>query len=97
MSAGPTRDLEEAARCFEQSRIARQAAGDRAGEGWMCLRLAELRRRVGDDAGAGEYARAAQAAASESGSAALAAACAEIALTSAYDTSGEGTNAALHH
>ncbi len=92
-----TRDLEEAARCFEQSRIARQAAGDRAGEGWMCLRLAELRRRAGDDAGAGKYARAAQAAASESGNAALAAACAEIALTSASDTSGEGTNAPLHH
>ena len=40
-------DLHGAADCFEQSRVVRQAIGDRAGEGWMQLRLAALRTDAG--------------------------------------------------
>ena len=60
-------DLHAAAEWFEQSRITRHAIGDRAGEGWMHLRLAEIRNRIGDSAGALESARAAAAAAADTG------------------------------
>ena len=46
-----THDLNAAADWFEQSRLVRHAIGDRAGAGWMHLRLAGPH-RSGDIAGA---------------------------------------------
>ncbi len=70
-------DLNGAAECFERSRAVRQAIGDRVGEGWMCLRLAALRRKTSDAAAACAAINAAVSAATDTGDARLAAACAE--------------------
>jgi hypothetical protein len=43
-----THDLAGAAECFEQSRVLREAIGDRAGEASMQRRLAALRHQNGD-------------------------------------------------
>src|SRR5262245_28213914 len=90
-------DLTAAADWFEQSRSIRQVIGDRTGEGWMRLRLAEIRQQIGDDARAIELLREADAVATETGDRALATACA--AATTAIDHlhSGGSANAALHH
>jgi len=90
-------DWNAAADWFERSRAARHEIGDRTGEGWMYLRLAEVHRRIGDDASAVADAGAAAAAAAESGDDALAAACVEAARTIHNQRSGEATDAALHH
>jgi tetratricopeptide (TPR) repeat protein len=74
-----THDLNAAADWFEQSRLVRHAIGDRAGAGWMHLRLAEVRNRSGDIAGALDSANAAAAAAADTGDELLATACAEAA------------------
>jgi len=72
-------DLHGAAGFFEQSRVVRHAIGDRRGEGWMHLRLGNIRNRIGDSAAALDAMRAAAAAADEAGDAALSAACANAA------------------
>jgi serine/threonine protein kinase/tetratricopeptide (TPR) repeat protein len=76
-------DVNAAAEWFEQSRAVRHAVGDRAGEGWMHLRLAEIRIGIGDTAGALDSARAAAAAAADAGDDQLARACAEAARQTA--------------
>jgi class 3 adenylate cyclase/tetratricopeptide (TPR) repeat protein len=62
-----THDHQAALRWFEQSRAVRHAIGDRAGEGWMHLRLAEIWNRIGNNAAARDAAHAATEAAAEAG------------------------------
>jgi tetratricopeptide (TPR) repeat protein/class 3 adenylate cyclase len=70
------RRFEQAAQAFEASLECRRDTGDNAGQGWMWLRLAETRAAL-DQAEAAHEARAMAARlASETGDAALAAACA---------------------
>jgi tetratricopeptide (TPR) repeat protein len=69
-------DVRRAVECFEESLAIRRAIGDRVGEGWMYLRLAELRQRLEDGAGARAAYEAASSAATEVGDAALTADCA---------------------
>ncbi|HJZ75199.1 MAG TPA: tetratricopeptide repeat protein [Vicinamibacterales bacterium] len=64
-------NLNSAAGYFEQSRLVRHDIGDRAGEGWMQLRLAELRNRIGDRIAARTAMDAAVTIAAESGDQAL--------------------------
>jgi tetratricopeptide (TPR) repeat protein/class 3 adenylate cyclase len=64
-------DLSAAAIWFDQSRLVRRAIGDRAGEGWMYLRLAGLKRKGGEHAAALNALAAAGSAATETGDAAL--------------------------
>jgi tetratricopeptide (TPR) repeat protein len=89
--------LDGAARYFDQSRAVRHVIGDRRGEGWMHLRLAEVRHETGDTVGAlAALARAAQAAA-DTGDDALATACREAARQGDRQRSGEVKDAPLHH
>jgi tetratricopeptide (TPR) repeat protein len=74
-----THDLIAAADWFEQSRLVRHAIGDRAGAGWMHLRLAQVRNWSGDVARAVDSIYAAAAAAADTGDELLATACAEAA------------------
>ena len=68
-------DLRGAVDLFEQSRQIRHAIGDLAGEGWMHLRLASLRQKLGDVEGAREAGEAATRAAETAGDEGLSAAC----------------------
>jgi tetratricopeptide (TPR) repeat protein len=70
-------DFKRAEECFEESLIIRRTTGDRVGEGWMHLRLADLRTRTGDAAGARAASQAAVAVASETADQKLASACTE--------------------
>jgi tetratricopeptide (TPR) repeat protein len=70
-------DLNAAAMRFDESRQIRRAIGDRTGEGWMCLRLAALKRGCGETAAALDALAAAESAATESGDEALSAAWAD--------------------
>jgi len=72
-------DLRGAATHFDASRVIRQSVGDRSGEGWMYLRLAGIRERSGDSAGALEARRAAAAAGAAAGDEALSRASAHAA------------------
>ncbi len=74
-----TNDVGGATECFERSLAMRRSSGDRAGEGWMHLRLATLRKRTGATDLSLDSLRAAQSAAAECGDTALLAACAEAA------------------
>jgi tetratricopeptide (TPR) repeat protein len=91
------RDFRSAAEWFEQSRAVRHAIGDRAGEGWMRLRLADICQQIGDDAGAIESLRDAEAVAAETGDRVLATACAAATPAIHHVHSGGSANAALHH
>ncbi len=90
-------DPRAAADWFEQSRTVRQAIGDRVGEGWMHLRIAEVLRLIDAAAGIAAAVDAAAAAASETGDQALAAACADAARTIPHPPSGDSAHAPLHH
>ncbi len=70
-------DFSAATIWFDQSRLVRRAIGDRAGEGWMYLRLAALKRKCGERAAALNALAAAGSAATETGDAALSAAWAD--------------------
>ena len=90
-------DLRSAAEWFEQSGTVRHEIGDGAGEGWMRLRLANIRQQIGDNGGARELLRAAAASAAESGDSVLATACADAARGTEQQHAGGSANAALHY
>jgi len=89
--------LDGAARYFEQSRVVRHAIGDRTGEGWMHLRLAEVRRDTGDTVGALAALARAAAAAADTGDDGLSTACHEAVRQGDRQRSGEVKHAPLHH
>ncbi len=72
---GPFEQLDRAVQYFEQSLELRRALGDRGGEGWMLIRIAETRAALGNEAAAREAGSAASRIAAETGDAALIAAC----------------------
>ena len=69
-------DATRAAECFERSLVIRREIGDRSGEGWMYLRLADLRQGLDDRAGARAAYDAAATAAIEAADKELEAECA---------------------
>ena len=92
-----SRDFGRATECFEQSLAIRRAIGDRVGEGWMYLRLADLKEQIGDSGGAlADYTHATIAAA-ETGDNALSVACADRARLTLDRRSGESPDAPIHH
>ncbi len=64
--------------CFEQSLSVRSMLGDRKGEGWMLLRIAETLAATGDESKARETAAEAMAIAEVCGDKRLADACTQI-------------------